>query len=747
MGKEEDELKRELDGIVERYKTQAKSSSPDTPSKIVSREYGEFRNEFMPKPLSLYEDLCKRSEQILKIKPDAKTTLQLEEDIRISHLNITPTGAYSLSILAPALFFLLGFVIGLGIFISIEIFLVFLVLAAFSMAIFQKLPSFVANSWRMSASNQMVICMFYIATYMRHTPNLENAIEFAADHIAPPLSIDMKKVLWDVETEKYPNLKMSLDAYLETWRKWNLEFIESFHLVEASLYEKGEERRIILIDKALDVILQETYEKMLHYAYNLKNPITMLHMMGVILPILGMVILPLIVSFMQGVKWYQIAILYNFILPILVYFMGRNIMSSRPTGYGDSDITDENPELKKYKNAIIKIGKLELRITPVIVALLIGGTMLFIGLIPIMIHSFAPGLECYGASYDGTESKSFIQTLGWEYKISSNDKLCKAESYCSPGAKECEIIGPLGLGASMISLLVVLGAGLGLASYFKSKSKNVIEMRKATKELEKEFASGLFQLGNRIGDGIPAEMAFGSVAEVMQGTKSGEFFVIVNNNITKLGMNMESAIFDKKNGALVYYPSKVIESSMKVLLQSSQKGPLVCSQALITISQYIKEIHRVDERLKDLLADIISSMKSQISFMAPAIAGVVVGITSMINTIVVALGNQMTEVTSSASMGDVSSAGMTAVPNMFSDGIPTYYFQIVVGIYVVQIVYILSVLANGVENGSDKLSEDFVVGKNLRNSTLTYAVIAGIVMVIFSLVASAVLPSISDMNF
>jgi hypothetical protein len=375
-------------------------------------------------------------------------------------------------------------------------------------------------------------------------------------------------------------------------------------------------------------------------------------------------------------------------------------------------------------------------------ALLIGSVLLFIGLMPVLIHTFAPSADC-------TVAKS----LGWEYRISTSNKRCTTTDYCdlstlsSQAKADCDktIIGPLGIGAAIISLFVVLGVGLGIASYFRSKSKNVIEIRQATKDLEKEFASGLFQLGNRIGDGIPAEMAFGSVAQVMQDTRSGEFFSIVNNNITKLGMNMESAIFDKRNGALVYYPSKVIESSMKVLLQSSQKGPLVCSQALITISQYIKEIHRVDERLKDLLADIISSMKSQISFMAPAIAGVVVGITSMINTIIIALGIQMSEITQSGNMGDTSQ-GMAAIPQMFSDGIPTYFFQIVVGVYVVQIVYILSVLANGVENGSDTLSEDYVVGKNMRNSTLLYVVIAGIVMIIFNVVASAILPSLSNMN-
>ena len=80
---------------------------------------------------------------------------------------------------------------------------------------------------------------------------------------------------------------------------------------------------------------------------------------------------------------------------------------------------------------------------------------------------------------------------------------------------------------------------------------------------------------------------------------------------------------------------------MKVLIESSKKGTRIAAQALLNVSQYIKEMHRVDERLKDLMADIISSMKSQIAFLTPAIAGIVIGITSMITTILGALGDQL----------------------------------------------------------------------------------------------------------
>ncbi|MCG2719710.1 MAG: hypothetical protein L6266_03175, partial [Nanoarchaeota archaeon] len=545
-----------------------------------------------------------------------------------------------------------------------------------------------------------------------HTSNLELAINFASEHIAPPLSLDLKKILWDVETEKYASIKESLDIYLESWKKWNFEFIEAFHLIEGSLYEGVEDRRLELLEKSLDIILTETYEKMLHYAHDLKSPITMLHMLGIIMPILGLVILPLVVSFMENVKWYHIAALYNVLLPIVVYYMGKQILSKRPTGYGDTDASEYDPELKKMKNVIIKLGKREIKINPAYVAFFIIATFLLIGLSPLIIHSVAPDFDIQGENF---------QLL--EYRQSKADTE--------------KAIGPYGLGASILSLFITMAVGLSIGIYWKLRSKNVIKIREKTKKLENEFASSLFQLGNRLGDGLPAEVAFGKVASTMEGTFSGDFFSIVNMNIRKLGMSVKQAIFDKKTGAITYFPSNLIESSMKVLIESVKKGPKVAAQALLNISRYVKEIHKVNERLRDLMAEIISSMKAQIKFLTPAISGIVVGITSMITAILGKLGQILPEVA-----GGAGGAGAANLTDLFGDSIPTYYFQIVVGLYVIQIIYVLTILSNGIENGSDKLSEHYNLGSNLTKSTLIYVIITLFVTIVFNLIANTIMPNI-----
>jgi len=711
--------------IIEKYKSKIKEEFGENPTvspKVTSREYHEFKRELYPANYTIYEKLCNFSEKVLRLKVDLKKSEVMQKDIEACHLNVTPSGVISLSILLPLLVIFTGSLVSFAVF-KMFFFVVFFLIAGMLMILaLQKMPGFMANTWRMKASNQMVQSIFYMVTYMRHTSNLERAIEFAANHLEPPLSLDFRKILWDVETQKYSTIKDSAEAYLEQWKEFDREFVEAFHLVEASLFEPSEERRLTLLDKALDVVLNGTYENMLHYAHSLKSPMTMLHMLGIILPILGLVILPLVVSFLSAgsnplVTLLYISVLYNVSLPITVYYLGRNILSKRPAGYGATDI-GEKPGLKKFRNVNFPLGsKLTLSINPFYFSAMILIVTLLIGISPLIMHS----LNIEDFSFDQNNN---LNMLGY---------VCPPERGIN--CEEKEKLGPYGVGASILSLILIAGIGCSIGLYYSLRSKNVIKIREKTRELEEEFSSALFQLGNRLGDGLPAEIAMAKVAQTMKETQSGEFFNIAEKNIMKLGMGLEEAIFNPKVGALASFPSKVIESSMKVLVESMKKGPRIAAQALLSMSTYIKEIHRVEERLKDLMADVISSMKSQIKFLTSAIAGIVIGITSMISTILTKLSAQL-GVFASQGQG-VSSYG--EMLDIFGIGIPTYYFQIVVGIYIIQIIYILTVLSNGIENGADKLGERYELGRNLINSTLLYCFIAAVVILLFNFFASNIL--------
>ncbi len=568
--------------ILEKYSRRLKKKVQlyDVPNdEVFSREYEIFRNEAMMAKSGFYENAAKKVGNLITIKAKEKDVEKLERDIEMAHLDITVNQAYGFAVFVGALFIILGlfvvilsFVIGSFSFSSLFLALLLIIVGAAVISPLSKLPSYIANRWRLKSSNQMVLCILYIVMYMRHTSNLEHAIKFAAEHVGNPLALDLRKIFWDVETRRHNTIRESLDSYLEKWKDTNQEFVQSFHLIEGSLVEPSEKRRVELLDKALDVMLEGTYDKMLNFAHNLHSPITTLHMLGVILPILGLVMFPLIGSFMGGsIKWYHIMVLYNILLPLMVFFVGLNILTKRPTGYSESYLMDEG--MRKDKGLVF-------------VSFFLAFIFIVMGFMPVILHSI------------GYQDFTF---MGGNFLGYQCDGKC----------------GPFGLGSLLMSFLVPLGLALSFGMYYKTRTKGLIEIRKKTKRLEKEFAGSLFQLGNRVGDGIPLELAFEDVAKSLKGTDTGNLFKLVSMNIRRGGMGVKEAIFDSERGALKFFPSAVIEGGMKVLIESAKKGPQVVARSLISVSQYMERIHRVNMRLKDLLAEIISSMKSQISFMAP----------------------------------------------------------------------------------------------------------------------------------
>ncbi|MEK6887171.1 MAG: hypothetical protein AABW88_05055, partial [Nanoarchaeota archaeon] len=129
---------------------------------LTTREYQDFRKQYMPGPMSLYEKLCNASEKILKVAPGPKDKPLIERAIKVTQLNITPTGAYSFAMLAPTLMAIFGSLISFAIFDSFFFVFFFLITALVLYIPLQRMPMIMADTWRLKASNQMVLAVFFI---------------------------------------------------------------------------------------------------------------------------------------------------------------------------------------------------------------------------------------------------------------------------------------------------------------------------------------------------------------------------------------------------------------------------------------------------------------------------------------------------------------------------------------------------------------------------------------------------------
>ncbi|MCH8317257.1 MAG: hypothetical protein IIA88_01970, partial [Bacteroidetes bacterium] len=194
--------------------------------------------------------------------------------------------------------------------------------------------------------------------------------------------MDFKKIFYNVEIGKFSTIKESLDDYLKIWRKNNTEFIESFHLIESSLFEPDNVRRISTLEKALQVILDGIYDKMLKFTHGVRSPLTNVYMLGVVLPTLGLALLPL-ASAMVGdfIKWYHVMVLFNLIVPFFVFYLTDKITFLRPGGHGESELLERNPLYYKYKSN-----------SSYFAAFLVTLPLFILGFLPLIFKSPLPGL-------------------------------------------------------------------------------------------------------------------------------------------------------------------------------------------------------------------------------------------------------------------------------------------------------------------------------------------------------------------
>ena len=381
-------------------------SSPAAQKKF-SKSYVKFREAMSPE-FSRYERWCKTLGNLIKIKVGEKDRARISRSIKVAHLDLVPSEVVVLStvVLFGTLFGGILLIVAGWLLLEPEGFPLMLLFLVFLLSVFlffytSRIPDRLAMKWRLKASSQMVPAILYIVIYMKHTSNFEKAIAFAAEHLQSPLSDDFRKIFWDVEVGRFSTIKDSVDNYLEGWKKDSLEFVEALHLIESSLYEPEESRRVEILEKSLEVILEGVYDKMLKYTHNVKAPLTNVYMLGIVLPTLALAILPLASTMLAGaIKWYHVLLLFNVLIPFMVVYLTGNVMMQRPGGYGESDLLEKNPLYATYKsNSSYKKG------------ILLGLPFFLIGLIPFILR-YTPIPEWIGIARDFTWTELGMGFLG-----------------------------------------------------------------------------------------------------------------------------------------------------------------------------------------------------------------------------------------------------------------------------------------------------------------------------------------------
>jgi len=165
----------------------------------------------------------------------------------------------------------------------------------------------------------------------------------------------------------------------------------------------------------------------------------------------------------------------------------------------------------------------------------------------------------------------------------------------------------------------------------------------------------------------------------------------------------------------------------------------------MSISEYLKNISKVEQRLKDLLAEVISDMRSNMVFLAPLLSGIVVGLSAMITFILNKLSGIFLEIQQTGGADNLGFGNLSTITGLFNifDMIPPYFMQVAIGIYIVQIIFILTTVLVTIDSGEDKLKKTHDIGKNLMRGIGIYFIVTLFAVLVLSILAAVALAGIS----
>ncbi|MEM5814194.1 MAG: hypothetical protein QXD77_00030 [Candidatus Aenigmatarchaeota archaeon] len=635
-------------------------------------EYKQFLKEVKARPMGRYERAAALAEKILPIKANEKFG-NIKANAEVGYLAVTPGGVLALTLLTFMAVFLI-MVLSAMFFPSPALLLFLFVILGMSTYLVWSYPAANAKAVTMRISSDSVLAVLYMVVYMRTSPNLEAALRFAAETLTGPLSWDLKKLLWDIHVGAYPNADAALSAYANRWKGENAEFSEAVNLLRSSASVESS-RRMKLFDETVNLILTGTAEKTKRYVVNLRMPVMLIHAMGVLLPVMGLVLFPIVVIFLSDTVSPGILFLgYDVILPVFLWFVISNVLLARPPTFSQPDVSLAKgvPPLGRFL-----LGKTLVPIWPIALALLV----------PLALLSYFMIGPCFAPDVAVTEQ-------------------CTADTFSLVN----------------LSLLITLALGLSIAVYGLLDSVQKLKVRSDIECIEKEFGVALFQLGSSITGGTPIELAIDKAAANLKGMKIADLFLRTSSNMKRFGYTFEQALFDPSVGAVWWYPSRLIRSIMTTVVEASKKGMFAASDAMVTIATYLKGMHAVKEEVEDVLGETIASMKFLSMFLTPLVAGVTITMAVVIIQILTQLGGQLSALT--AGTADVgTSASLITLPWLKSGGIAItpVAFQMIVGLYMLEIAVLLSYFLNRIQFGDDAIGMRSVVAKTVLVAVVIYA--------------------------
>jgi Flp pilus assembly protein TadB len=597
--------------------------------------------------IKYYEKIVKAFGNIIKIKVNENKRKNFEKINEELLLDVNIDQIESSSIFFLILFIFIGIIP--SIIISPLYFLLFISLGLLSYILIGYYYIVLYNNLNAKKKSQLINLLLLLAIKLRQNPNVEQAMLFAAKNINLPLKIDLLRLLRDIYNRKYVSASEALIEYSRSWEKRSKSFYIGVMLILSALYEPDKDRRNFQIDKSIEEALDELVNELYEFSREIRSTINLVSMLGITLPVMLLTIFPLASIFLGSIfSPFVLFILFDILVPFIAFYTVNYAISSKMIGvFSNDDI---------YLFYYLKKKDLTNKLISIISGLSVSILLFFI--IFFVIYQYL-----YKFDVSGILLSEFLVFL-------------------------------IGLSISLIAFVY----------YFNYKG-----LYKNLERIETDLPSFLLSLSSALNEGYPIEKALIHVYPKYKGSPIGDFISKIYQNL-RAGLSFYDSIFDIRYGALSRIPSSQLRATMELLYEASSQSPTEASIITGIVARYFLLISKVKERIKDLVAEDLSQLKSLLRILAPIILGIISAVSVMIIEVLYELSFQFKQISNLELSNSGVSQYISTLPgiifNIFNLNslISPASMILIIGIFNAAIAFVIVYAINSIENSGDKLS-------------------------------------------
>lgn len=240
--------------------------------------------------------------------------------------------------------------------------------------------------------------------------------------------------------------------------------------------------------------------------------------------------------------------------------------------------------------------------------------------------------------------------------------------------------------------------------------------------IEEELSTLLYELGIVLELGKPIEEVLEQAYYRIKNLRISAFLRKIILNIKSRGYSFEKSVFHEEHGAIKEFPSKALHSILKLIVSISKKGSLFLSESLKYMSSFLEDVKRVNLSFEEILAGAVSDLKLQAYVFAPVAMGVVAGLMLLIFNVFSFLVERLGELMP-GEMGSSAVGGILTPFLGFKETLPFHFFHIACGLYLFQLLFLLSDFLSSILYGDDTIRRDMEKAKILLIGFVIYSII------------------------